>query len=338
MSIPLSIPAAWRGGELQKRDDWQYTLSPEEVREIDVALVKATASSRPVEELTPQTFPLDKLAERLGAIQHTLEHGSGATLIRGLPVDRWSEEDATRIFFGLTSHVGTPLSQSPAGERVFHVRDEGYQEGHPKARGPSSRKQLTYHTDRCDVIAFLCLRQAKSGGENYVVSSVALYNEMLKRRPDLAEVLTQPFRYQRHNVDLGNELPYYEQPIVSVYEGHFAANLMTVLIERAYAQPDSPPMTPLQREALDYIQELADDPALRVSFRQQPGDIVFLNNFVTLHRRSEFVDHEDPALKRHLLRIWLSVPNSRPLDPRFAPSYGDTRAGSLRGGMKVAPA
>ena len=95
-------------------------------------------------------------------------------------------------------------------------------------------------------------------------------------------------------------------------------------------------MSDLQREALDYIEQLADDPSLHVSFRQQAGDVVFLNNWVTLHRRSEFVDHTNPDRKRLLLRIWLSVPNSRPLDPRFAGSYGTTQAGAIRGGMRPA--
>ncbi|MBC8352567.1 MAG: TauD/TfdA family dioxygenase [Planctomycetes bacterium] len=333
MPEPLHIPAAWRGEELLRRDDWLHTFSASEIDEIDAAL--DTVRVVPIEEISSENFSLPTLALKLQSIQHSLEQGSGAAMIRGLPMDGYSEVQAARVFWGLAAHVGTPVSQSPAGERVFHVRDEGYSERDPKARGPSSRKRLSYHTDRCDVISFLCVRQAESGGENYLVSSVAIYNEMLQQRPDLVDVLMQPYRYQRHNVDIGNELPYYEQPIFSIHEGHFAANLLRVLIERAYAMPDSPAMSDVQREALDYIEQLADDPTMHVSFRQQPGDLVFLNNWVTLHRRSEFVDHAEPNMKRLLLRIWLSVPNSRPIDPRFAGSYSATEAGVIRGGMKV---
>jgi hypothetical protein len=332
MLEPLNIPAAWRGEELLQRKDWLHTFDSSDITEIDVALEAVRSVS--LEEITPATFLLPTLAAKLHSIQHTLEHGSGAVTIRGLPIERYTEKQATRIFWGLTSHIGTAVSQSPAGERVFQVCDEGYSENDPKARGPSSRKRLSYHTDRCDVISFLCVRQAETGGENYLVSSVAIYNEMLRQRPDLVEVLMHSYRYQRHNVDTGNELPYYEQPIFSIHEGHFAANLLRVLIERAYAAPDSPTMSDRQREALDYIEQLADDPSMHVSFRQQPGDIVLLNNWVTLHRRSEFVDYLEPERKRLLLRIWLSVPNSRPLDPRFAGSYGATEAGAIRGGMR----
>jgi alpha-ketoglutarate-dependent taurine dioxygenase len=332
MHEPLDILAAWRGEELLHRDDWFHCLDQQQLHELDAAL--ESVRRLPLEEISPANFALPTLSVKLQSIQHSLEHGSGAAMLRGLPIERYTEEQATRVFWGLTSYIGTAVSQSPAGQRVFHVRDEGYPENDPKARGPSSRKRLSFHTDRCDVISFLCLRQAESGGENYLVSSVAIYNEMLQRRADLVDVLMQPYRYQRHNVDTGNELPYYEQPIFSIQEGHFAANLLRVLIERAYAAPDSPALSDLQSEALDYIEQLADDPAMHVTFRQQPGDLVFLNNWVTLHCRSEFVDQVQPDRKRLLLRIWLSVPNSRPLDPRFAGSYGATQAGALRGGMR----
>jgi hypothetical protein len=111
-----------------------------------------------------------------------------------------------------------------------------------------------------------------------------------------------------------------------------------VLIERAYALPEIADMTALQREALDFVEAVAAEPEMHVRFRQEPGDILLLNNWVTYHRRSAFVDHEDPALKRHILRIWLSTPNSRPLAPWFKDNYGATEAGAIRGGMRKSQA
>ena len=331
MTEPLSHPAAWRGDELLRRDDWLRTFSEAANDEIDAAL--SSVSKLAVEEITSENFQLPTLGPVLAGVQHSLEHGSGAAMLRGLPIESCTEEECRRIFWGLTQHVGTPVSQTAKGERIFSVRDEGFHPEDPRSRGPNTRKKLSFHTDRCDVIAFLCLRPAKSGGKNYVVSSMTLYNEIRTRRPDLLEVLLQPFFYKRHNVDTGNDLPYCQQPIFSFRDGHFAANLLRVLIERAYALPELPDMSPPQREALDYIEELAEDPQLHVELYQESGDILFLNNWVTLHRRSEFVDHEDLALRRHLLRLWLAMPNSRPLDPAFGVNYGSTDAGADRGGM-----
>ena len=66
-----------------------------------------------------------------------------------------------------------------------------------------------------------------------------------------------------------------------------------------------------------------------MQIHQQPGDILFLNNWMTFHRRAEFEDYDEPEKKRHLLRIWLSVPNSRPIHPLFQDNYGATEAGAV---------
>lgn len=329
--LRLEVPAAWRGPELFERDDWQYRLTPADILELETAT--AAVENVRLDDVTRERFVLEHLAERLSEIQDSLEHGSGACVVKGLPVDQFTTEQLKRLFLGLAQYIGTPVSQSAKGERIFSVRNEGFSAADPRVRGPNTNKRLSYHTDRCDVIAFLCIQQAKSGGENFVVSSVTLYNEILGTRPDLLDVLMQPFYYKRHNVDSGNNAAYIQQPIFSIFDGHFAANILRVLIDRAYKTPELPDMSAIQREALDYVDELADDNRFRASFRQEPGDIVFLNNFVTFHRRSEFEDHEDLERRRHLLRIWLSVPNSRPLDPAFGGNYGATSAGAIRGGM-----
>ena len=74
-------------------------------------------------------------------------------------------------------------------------------------------------------------------------------------------------------------MAYCEQPIFSICEGHFAASLLRVLIERAYASPETPEMSSLQREALDRIEEVAESPEFHVTFRQEPGEMLFLNKF-----------------------------------------------------------
>ncbi|MEO2022693.1 MAG: TauD/TfdA family dioxygenase [Pirellulaceae bacterium] len=328
----ITGPAAWLGKELLERKDWNYRLSALDLQELDAALQSTT--QLPVEEITADRFTLPTLGDKLQQIQHNLEEGTGAILIKGFPFRDYDAEQATRIFWGLMTHLGTAVSQSASGERYFHVRDEGFQVGQAQARGPNTRKKLSFHTDRCDVIGFMCLQQALSGGENQLVSSVSVYNQILQERPDLLELLTGPYYYKRHNVDTGNDAPYCQQPIFSFREGRFASAYLRVLIDRAYQDEQVPPASEQQIEALDFIDEVAARPQMHVEFRQEAGDILLLNNWITYHRREAFVDHDDISLRRHLLRIWLSVPNSRPLDPRFADNYGAVEAGAIRGGMK----
>lgn len=331
---PVVSRAAWRGAELFDRDDWLIDLSTEEIDEVELALRELCSIDKSFFMLEKPDFPWNRLSTTLANFQQQLETGSGACRIRGLRCDGWSHEDAMKIFWGITNEVGVPVSQSAAGDLIFSVRDEGHGPDSPETRGPNTRKKLSFHTDRCDVIAFLCLNQARQGGENQLVSSVTLYNELYKRRPDLAQVLCEPFYYKRHNVDVGNSQPWCLQPVFSMFEGHFAASFLRVLIERAYQSPELPDMTERQVEALDYLEQLAADPSMHVTFRLEPGEMLFLNNWVTFHRRTEFQDYAEPERKRHLLRAWLSVPNSRPLDPAFESNFGSTRAGAIRGGMQ----
>lgn len=314
---PIEHPCVWRGSELLARPDWLHQLTSDHLAEL------AADGEAPL------------CGQLLAEITRSLEHGSGAALVSGVPVGGLDENGAKDLFLTLSSLIGTPVSQSAAGELVFSVRDAGHADNDPRARGPNTRKKLTFHSDRCDIIGFLCLQQAKTGGENDIVSSAAIYNHLLETNPELLAELIEPFYYKRHTVDTANARSHCRQPIFSVTDGHFACNLLRVLIDRAYADPELPDMTARQREALDAVEEIAALPEMHASFRQEPGDMVFLNNWVTLHRRSEFEDHEELARKRHILRVWLSPENNRPLDPCFRDNYGAVEAGTVRGGMKA---
>lgn len=331
--IPYQSPAAWKGDELARRSDWQHTLSAAESEEIDRALQRVNQDSLDLEAIDASNFPLPQLTARLRAIQESLEAGSGSFLLRGWPASNYSLEDNRRVFWGLSRYLGTPISQSARGERIFHVQDAGYQANDARARGPNTRKGLHFHCDRCDVIGFLCVRAAKTGGESFLVSSIAVHNEILRRRPDLLELLYEPWYYKTHNVDLANDDQWCYQPIFAVQEGHFVGYILRVLIDRAYELPELPDMSPEQREALDLLDAICAEEMMNHRFRQEPGDMLFVNNFVNFHSRSEFEDYDDPEQKRLLLRIWLSVPNSRPLPPAFAGSFGKTGAGDTRGGI-----
>ena len=320
------VSIAWRSKELFEREGRAQVLSPADANALQI-FAERTADRDP-ESITRDEAKLPELANLAARLSHELEQGSGAVLLRGLPIDE-------RAFWALTLQLGTPVSQSTEGRRLFHVRDAGYQPGDLRYRGPMSNKRLSFHTDRCDVIAFLCIQPAAEGGETFVVSSLALRDELRRRAPAVVETLSLPYPYLRHTVDHGNQRPYCELPVFSERDGFFGAHFLRVLIDRAAKSPDAPSLTDEQRAALDTLEALAEDPTMHASFRMEPGDVLLLNNWITFHRRSEFVDSPEPALKRHLLRLWLSMDNSRPIDPRFVDHFGAVEAGVLRGGMRA---
>ncbi|MBT5690649.1 MAG: hypothetical protein HOI65_05985, partial [Opitutae bacterium] len=239
-TAPIDHPGTWYGDELFQRNDWLYNFSDQEIDELDYAL--RFTEHLEIKQINKDSFPLPVLGKELSLIQESLENGSGAVMLRGFPIERYSEKQTQRLFWAMSCNIGMPVSQSAEGERIFSVRDSGYKADDPRLRGPNSSNRLSFHSDRCDVIGFHCLRQAKSGGENEIVNSIALHNSIQKHRPDLLAILYQPFYYKRHTVDIGNQEPWCQQPIFSIQEGHFACNLLRVLIERAYALPDLPEM------------------------------------------------------------------------------------------------
>lgn len=301
MKRALLGPSVWKGEAFWGELDWQRDFS--------------------------ETDPND--------IRETLEKGPGAVMLRGFPIDRYDCDGAREAFRSWCGELGTLLAQNEKGDSVFDVTNAGFGSNDPRMRGPNTNKKLSFHTDRCDVIAFLCWKRAKQGGENELVSSLHLYNEIARRRPDLLEALLESYVYKRHTVDLGNQRSYCEQPIFSFRDDYFACSFLRVLIDRAHADPDLPDLTPKQIEALDFLEKVADEPGQSCRFMQERGDILLLNNWVTLHRRSAFEDGEDPAEKRRIFRVWLSMPNSRPIDRRFEANFGATGAGQVRGGFPV---
>ena len=318
----IESSSLWTREELAERQDFLFNLEGSQLVEIE-HLISGNLESAP------------NICSLINQVTDSLENGSGVIIIKNWPIHEFSEDEAKRMFLNLVSIIGTPVSQSSEGEMIFSVKDSGFSDNDPRSRGPNTRKKLSFHSDRCDVIGFLCLQQAMSGGENQIVSSLAIHNHMLKNYPELLNVLYEPFYYKRHNVDTVNELPYCRQPIFSITEGKFACNLLRVLIDRAYSMSEIPDMSDLQKTALDKIEEIASMKIMHHTYHQEPGDIILLNNWVTLHKRTEFVDHEKPEKKRHILRAWVSPSNNRAIDPLFKENYGDHRAGFVRGGMKA---
>jgi hypothetical protein len=338
----LEGPAVWSAADLPSRPEWNHRLDSAEreelsglLRLLDSADAGTLGGGRPLEQAGAEDLPLPTLAPRLATIRDQLEQGAGAVRMHGFPIEGLSEAGARLLYWAMAVHIGTPVTQSPAGECIFSVRDAGFAHDDPRSRGPNTRRRLSFHTDRADVVGFLCLRQAREGGENEIASSMAVYNEIRARRPDLLRVLMQPFYYLRHSVDTANDRPWCRQPVFSFRDGWFACCLLRVLIERAHRQPDLPDLTPQQVEALDLVESIAASDRRRLCFRQEPGDLIWLNNWLILHKRQAFTDWEEPERRRHILRLWLSMPNSRPLDPLFLDNYGAVEAGALRGGMRA---
>ena len=136
--------------------------------------------------------------------QGELETGTGIIRIQTENIlDHVSKP--TEWFLDWCKQIGTPVSQSADGDLVLSVRNESFGKNDSRTRGPNTNRKLSFHSDRCDVIAFLCLRPAMNGGENQVIDSQVIEKIIQLERPDLHNVLKQKFPYKRHVVDTGNQ-------------------------------------------------------------------------------------------------------------------------------------
>ena len=335
---PQLGPAAWRGADLAARDDWILPLDGPDIEELERAahafLDRGGDVAQRLGGITTEDFALPRLAPRLSALRNELLHGRGFALVRRLPVEGYSMAECAALFMGLGAHLGRARSQNGKGHVLGHVRDLGLASADPHVRLYQTNERQTFHTDSCDIVGLLCLREARRGGDSLLVSALTLFNVLRETRPDLAARLLRPMAHDRRGEVPAGQQPFFMIPVLSWH-----AQAMTVFYQRQYIDSAqrfeaAPRLQEEDVQALDAFDALAEDPELHLRMRLAPGDLQFVHNHVMLHDRTAFEDFDDPSQRRHLLRLWLAAPGARELPAAFAARYGSLEVGD-RGGIVV---
>ena len=308
-------PRAWLAREQRELSDWEYRLTDAEVAElVDAARRLDRSASHPIEfaDVTVESFPLHATAATLRSVLEELLEGRGFALIRGVPVDELSVREAELLMWGVGLHLGIPIPQNAAGDLVVHVRDRGLRFSDPAVRAYETSEALEYHTDSGDFAGLLCLKPAKRGGVSTIASATAIHDEMVRRRPDLAQLLHEPWLRVTLLEKTIRRRPICERLGDRLYFGYGR-----MYLERASKESSEiPPLTDDQVAALDLVDELADHPDFRLDMDFSPGDIQFLNNYAILHARTEYEDWPEPERWRDLCRLWIVREDMR-LPPGF---------------------
>jgi hypothetical protein len=312
---PVVDPAGWCAEDMLKRTDWIHTFSEAELGDLLGAIAAIEERGIDIKDITRETFPLPVLGPALDDIHDELREGRGFVLIRGLPIANITRAQAGAAFYGIGTWLGNAISQNPMGHVLGHVKDMGKDYDDPNVRGYQTAARMTFHSDQCDYVGLLCLQPSKSGGESLITSSVTVYNEMVRRRPDLAAALSKQFYWTKHGEVRKGENPWYRLAVFSFREGYLTIRGAGMHMKKAQLLPGVPPLTATDIEAMEYFQALADELAMPMTF--EPGDMQFLHNHVTLHTRKAFEDWPEPERKRHLMRLWLNDPEGRPIPPEF---------------------
>lgn len=351
---PFQVRAAWEGKTLEEDQSWVIELTDSHVQELGEALDSFKAWARQ-HKLTAQwlhgnmlptaeNFPLPTLGPLLRQAQRELEEGYGLILLRGFPIDGWIPKDLQLLHAGTVSHIGTARPQTVFGEMVQDLRDIG-QAALIERRGSKHNRALALHNDPCDVVSFLCIQPAISGGIGQFASSVSIHNALLAASPQHVETLYQPFdfSYQEYlfvrtgaNQEFLPQRDFYPMPIFTAAEGKFACKYSRFYIDQAQQMPGVPALSERQQAALDALEAEMANPRWQFAIPYERGDLVLINNYTCFHGRTPFVDSaENERLRRHMLRLWLAMPNSRPLASSWLEQvfYQRVAAGSIRGGV-----
>jgi hypothetical protein len=334
ISAEITHRGAWLGPDIQDADgDWIHTLSAESLADLDAALRHAQKSGVKI-PFAKEDFPLTDCARELREILPEVRNGLGFAVVRGIPRDKYSDAECEILYWGLGVHIGRPVSQNERGHLLGHVIDEDRSYDDPAARGYQTAQRMDFHCDLLpvDILGLFCLRQAKAGGTSHLVSALTVHNVLRRERPDLLDVTYQPFYLDWRDEEPGGETPWYSIPMFSAAQGRVTSRFTSRQYLQSCARfgPEYA-ITDLQTETLDLVQEIANRPELRVSYRFREGDIQLVNNHTTMHARDAYEDHDDAALKRHLLRMWIALPDAdrRPLSAELDCRYKWVEAGGF---------
>lgn len=301
---PVQSAAVWRGKDLREAPDrWCYQFTDEDIAELEVALEHAQASGLATQKLSDKLFPLPKLVAKLERWRDQVNSGLGFVMLRGLPVERWSQQQCEQVFWCLGWHLGLPGAQNRQGDLLGHVIDTGQDPQDWRVREYATSVGISFHCDAADAVGLMCLRPAKQGGLSRIASSVAIINELIRREPLLAQRLFRPFELDARGESGLQHFPirpacFDGQALRTFYHSGYFRSAGRY---RGVAGLDEQQLT-----VLDAFDELANDPDIHLEMALQPGDIQLCSNHSIVHSRTAYLDFDEPDQRRHLLRLWLS--------------------------------
>ncbi len=293
------------GNQISDQTSWIYHLSHAEINELVEAVKFLVSLEKPIVGIKREDFPLKVLAEGISKWSEELNDGLGFVLVRGFPTEKYNLTENSLAYWIIGRHLGEPISQNSDGEMLVSIRDLGADPNDVNTRLYKTRAEQDFHTDAADIIGLQCLQKSKSGGASRIVSSVSVYNEIVRQRPDLSPLLFEDFYWHLHGQNLPNQPPYFKLPVCAIKNGHFRMFYLGWYIRNAQLIEGVPKLSNEQNEVLELLESIANNPNFYLDMNFEKGDMQFLKNSVILHKRTSYEDFTEPEKKRHLLRLWL---------------------------------
>jgi hypothetical protein len=301
-------PSAWRSDSFASRAEYTNVIDAGALAELHAALSSPAIAGKNYAAITRDDFRLPKFEAFMQGVRREIYESNrrGFSIVSGIDGARYSVRDLEKIYWITGLYLGDPVSQSAAGDTLGYVEDRTPKGGLQTARGYTSSRKLGLHTDSCDVVGLMCVRQAREGGVSIISSVHSTFNDILEQDPDVLPLLFRGFHYHRRGEQQEGEaiITPYHVPVFHFHEGALFSHYVRGIVEVAYRDLRQP-LTAQEVRALDVFDKHASSERNVLTFTLQPGEMLLANNYTTTHARSEFVDWEEKERKRLLLRLWL---------------------------------
>ena len=179
-------------------------------------------------------------------------------------------------------------------------------------------------------MGLLCLDTALDGGLSILVSAPMVYNIITEERRDLIPLFERGFYHHRRGEQPAGEGPISADhiPVFSFHNGllHCCYNRNPI----NWVEKEGMTLSDKEVEALDYFDSITARPELQLPMEMRKGDLQFVNNFVMLHSRTEYMDGE--GHHRHLVRLWMNDLQSRRIGPTLLDLYSPAHARRMAAG------
>ena len=329
----FEAPSAWEIEDLKSTDDWCF-----EIDESDGILLRDSIKSlfeqdRDLFSYSPNEFNFGSSWEHIEKAVAEAHHGKGLSIVRGLPREDLSQDEFRLLSWAIGLKAGVARPQGLASQYISAVQDAGTDYRAANGRGYSSNAELDFHVDVADLTILTCYNKAKSGGQSMISSGVTAHNYLTKERPDLAEIAYQHFYFSRQEEQAPDEKPVYSLPLFEEESGNLFCNWNRNRVQSAQNIEGVPELSKLQKETMDFLDEILTRPELMYTMYLEPGDMQIINNYRMFHSRTGYLDYENDLKKRCLYRLWLSPPDSIKLPESWKDFYRSVEPSMVRGGI-----
>ena len=329
----FEAPSAWEIEDLKSTDDWCF-----EIDESDGILLRDSIKSlfeqdRDLFSYSPNEFNFGSSWEHIEKAVAEAHHGKGISIVRGLPREDLSQDEFRLLSWAIGLKAGVARPQGLASQYISAVQDAGTDYRAANGRGYSSNAELDFHVDVADLTILTCYNKAKSGGQSMISSGVTAHNYLTKERPDLAEIAYQHFYFSRQEEQAPDEKPFYSLPLFEEESGNLFCNWNRNRVQSAQNIEGVPELSKLQKETMDFLDEILTRPELMYTMYLEPGDMQIINNYRMFHSRTGYLDYENDLKKRCLYRLWLSPPDSIKLPESWKDFYRSVEPSMVRGGI-----